>query len=630
VKTANCTSCGAPVTFRSAASVLAVCDYCKSTLIRHDLDLENLGKMAELMEDASPLQRGAEGRYKGGHFTIIGRIQLRYPDGIWNEWHLLFDNQNTGWLSEASGQYVLTFPATVSDTLPAFDDIRLGHAVSLLGESFQVANKESATCIAGEGELPFQVGAGYAAPVIDLTNERNFASIDYSETPPRVFIGEQVQLADLRMTGLKKRAAGKVQIKTFNCPSCAAPLTIRAKGTESVACGNCGSVVDAANENHKILSRFNARVTHEPLLPLGSHGHLHGADYDVVGYLRRQVEVEGLPYEWGEYLLYSDDEGFRWLTEYQGHWSFLKTTNRHPKMLFTGKPVANFLGTRYEHFQTAVAKVTYVLGEFYWRVKVGEQATVMDYVAPPYILSAESTAKEKVWSVGEYVAPEVIEAAFQPAKGLPWRVGVAPNQPSPWLVRPYWKAFGLFVLVALIIQFGFLIFSQQRSVYQNFFELDPGNRTALTTEVFAVPGSTGNLVLRSRTSLDNDWLYLDMQLVEKDTGRHYEFGREISYYHGVDGGEAWSEGDPQDEVVLSAVPAGQYYLEIAPEMESRFQARPVTFQLEVVRDVPSWMNFLIALLGLSTFPLFIWWRKASFEARRWAESDYAPTDDDDE
>jgi len=50
-KTANCPSCGAAITFQSAISILAICHYCKSTLIRHDLELENIGKMAELLPE---------------------------------------------------------------------------------------------------------------------------------------------------------------------------------------------------------------------------------------------------------------------------------------------------------------------------------------------------------------------------------------------------------------------------------------------------------------------------------------------------------------------------------------------------------------------------------------------------
>jgi len=106
-KTARCPSCGAPVEFKSVASVLAVCDFCQSTLVRQGEELENLGKMAELLGDRSPLQRGAEGRWNGLHFGLIGRIQLKYDQGLWNEWHLLFDDGKSGWLSEAGGESIL-------------------------------------------------------------------------------------------------------------------------------------------------------------------------------------------------------------------------------------------------------------------------------------------------------------------------------------------------------------------------------------------------------------------------------------------------------------------------------------------------------------------------------------------
>jgi hypothetical protein len=95
-KSANCPSCGAAVVFRSAASIFAVCEYCNSTLVRHDQKLEDIGKMAALVEDRSPLQLGTEGRWQGLHFALIGRIQMRYSQGLWNEWHLMFDDMRTG------------------------------------------------------------------------------------------------------------------------------------------------------------------------------------------------------------------------------------------------------------------------------------------------------------------------------------------------------------------------------------------------------------------------------------------------------------------------------------------------------------------------------------------------------
>jgi hypothetical protein len=140
--TASCPSCGAPVVFKSAASIFAVCEYCQSTLVRHDQALEDIGKMAALVEDRSPLQLGAEGSYKGVHFALIGRIQIKYSQGIWNEWHLMFDDMRTGWLSEAGGEYVLTFAQYVQERLPKFEELKIGQRFVLASQAWTVSNIE--------------------------------------------------------------------------------------------------------------------------------------------------------------------------------------------------------------------------------------------------------------------------------------------------------------------------------------------------------------------------------------------------------------------------------------------------------------------------------------------------------
>ena len=205
MKKGNCPSCGAPVIFKSSASILAVCEYCSSTLVRHDLDLENVGKMAELQADGSPLQIRAEGRYGKVPFTVVGRIQLRYKQGLWNEWHLLFDDQRSGWLGESMGIYAVSFLTQVGDKIPRFEDLRPGERVVLKGESYEVTDVEKVLCIGGEGELPFQIGPGYEAPAVDLTGPGNgFATLDYSEEQPLVFIGEYVEFEELGLSGLRE------------------------------------------------------------------------------------------------------------------------------------------------------------------------------------------------------------------------------------------------------------------------------------------------------------------------------------------------------------------------------------------------------------------------------------------
>jgi len=80
-KKAICPSCGAEVVFKSSVSVFTVCAYCKSMIVRHDMDLEALGTMAEVPDDVSPLRIGTRGRDSSGRFEIVGRLKMSWSEG---------------------------------------------------------------------------------------------------------------------------------------------------------------------------------------------------------------------------------------------------------------------------------------------------------------------------------------------------------------------------------------------------------------------------------------------------------------------------------------------------------------------------------------------------------------------
>ena len=61
---APCPGCGAPVHFSSAQASFAVCEFCRSTVVRDGEVLRRIGSMAEVFEDYSPLRIGASGMFK--------------------------------------------------------------------------------------------------------------------------------------------------------------------------------------------------------------------------------------------------------------------------------------------------------------------------------------------------------------------------------------------------------------------------------------------------------------------------------------------------------------------------------------------------------------------------------------
>lgn len=636
--TASCPSCGAPVVFKSASSILAVCDYCQSTLVRHDQALEDIGKMAALVEDRSPLQLGAEGSYKGVHFALIGRIQVKYGQGTWNEWHLLFDDMRTGWLSEAGGEYVLTFARYVEDRLPEVSELKVGQRFVLASQTWTVSNIENAECIAGQGELPFKVGAGYPVVAVDLRNSANFATLDYSETPPLFFIGEAVDFKSLKMSNLREGMAiptATVEAQVFRCPSCGAPLQARSKDILAVGCAACGAVVDTADRNYKLLSKaLGARdEKYAPRLPLGSKGVLEGKPVEVIGFLVRQSKVEGIAYDWREYLLAGENGTYRWLTEYDGHWNVVDVLSKPP----TTSGIVMVDNVRYgdqsfRHFSTTpVAEVIQVAGEFTWRVRRGETSQVIDYVAPPLMLSRESTDNDLNWSLGTYAEPEAIAEAFKLSGRMIAPVGVYANQPNPWqeTSRRVFSLFWKLALAAVVLQVFFTYIAGGRLLLRQDFILSPQMaEDVVVTREFEISGKPRKISVRNNTSLDNNWIGLDLMLVNKASGQAWPATREIAYYYGRDGGESWSEGGRDDEVVFLNIPPGTYYLTVDPDIAPE-KPVPVHDTIEVRSGSAGWSNFWILMIFLGLFPILAFMRRAAFETSRWAESDHAPVSSDD-
>ncbi len=430
---AACPNCGAPVEFRSAASASAVCGFCRSTLVRDGDALRRIGASAELFDDHSPLQLGAAGAYQGSAFTLVGRLQYGYAQGTWNEWHALFGSGKSGWLSEDNGAYVFAFDAPLQGAAPAADELTVGERRLVDNAAWSVASVTRAKLIAAQGELPRPPRLdGREFIVADLRNERDeVGTLDYGEAAAVSWsIGRAVRLADLAMSGLRESSEKTLSGKSFQCPNCGTPLELKVATTQSIACHNCKSVIDVSQGVGVDLSHYaQANSGHdgaEPQIPLGSSGKLEldgrKLEWQIVGYQERcdipQDDEDEQTY-WREYLLYHRTHGFVFLVDSEEGWSWAKPLTGAPQV--RGDAVT-WQGRTYRKQYTYPALVTWVLGEFYWRVRRDERALVTDYVgtgsASNRRLSREQTGSEVTWSEGAILDPAVLARAFAVAPGL--------------------------------------------------------------------------------------------------------------------------------------------------------------------------------------------------------------------
>ncbi len=201
----NCPSCGAPVQFRWSSAVQTACPFCKSILIRTDLKIEEVGKVADLPPDPSPIQLLTEGTYKGKKFEVSGRLIYEYEQGGWNEWHIVMSDGTSGWLSDAQLQYAISFKAALPKEMPAPETVPRGSTFHFAKKEFQVATVTRARYKAFEGELPFPYYAIGETTFLDLrTPGREFATVDYSEQPPLLFLGEWVEFEELQLKNLRQ------------------------------------------------------------------------------------------------------------------------------------------------------------------------------------------------------------------------------------------------------------------------------------------------------------------------------------------------------------------------------------------------------------------------------------------
>jgi hypothetical protein len=329
------------------------------------------------LEEATVLELGARGRFRGAPFVLSGRTCVRSKaGGLWNEWTMRFDDGHAATLAEARGAFTVYVERAIA---PPPQSLAVGGA---LDTGYVVVERGEATRAARWGD---EDAAPDVYPYADLSSRSGeVATIDYGEPAPRTFVGTKTTLDALELAPRRERAHFFAMKKT------AAP-----KGWK-------------------------------PALAIDDEGTLDGTRFRVIGIVRRSIRVDGTRYAWEEYLLHEAAAGFMWLVATDGHWNVV--TPVEPGLVTYDDERAVYEGAMYEYTSHGTARLEWAEGELPWDASIGETTTTTDYVRAPHLLSFEATDDEILWSRSTWTSPDTIARAFD-KPSFPRPKCRAPNQP---------------------------------------------------------------------------------------------------------------------------------------------------------------------------------------------------------
>lgn len=405
---------------------------------------------------------------------------------------------------------------------------------------------------------------------------------------------------------------------TYRCPECQHLNTPKGKAlTVAMTCQKCGQYFRVHTGYHdKFLNAF------QPAIAVGTKGRIKNVLYEVMGFsVKRERKYR---YQWREYLLFNPIHGIAFLSESDGNWNFLKPYAKHPWSVSSTSITPVIDKGTFELYAKYRAEVMYASGEFFFDViDVTEKTQHYEHINPPYILNYEEGNNRLGAYLGEYMTPDKVAAAFKLTKDkLPPKANMGYTEPIAFNFDPgsLFKITALTLLLATLIQIFFVNTAENKFIVgQEYNQADMGDQKMFTTPSFTLSG-TKDLLVQVSAPISNDWFFAEYSLINETTGDELIFSKEIEYYKGYTDGENWSEGSNVGEAFLSAIPEGNYHINIYPE----FSLTNHQFSVAVYRDVNFYSNYIILFLLLLIFPVAIYFYRRSIEVKRWADSDYSP------
>ncbi len=400
----------------------------------------------------------------------------------------------------------------------------------------------------------------------------------------------------------------------ITCPNCGGALEALG-GSRQIAtltCKYCASVLDVENE-YKVLYQFQKIPLPKSPFRVGMKGSIKGIEFTIIGMVAYSC-VKGRSVgedTWIDFMLHSPTHGYAWLSYEEGNVIFSRTTRKLPSSnLLTLAPRDKFKfdGETYQFYEHYVAYVTFVQGELTYIAKKDDAVSIYDAIKPPFGLTLERSKGELEYSISEYLDSQEVYESFGIKIYKDIEVAFHPLKPfSSPIAKTISNISSVFMLISLAMVLIISLFFSGNLVKEDAF-------SAKSREIKFHINKPNHLVeLNIRANVNNSWVYYDITVLNEQNDEVYSMAEEISYYHGYEDGESWSEGSDSVEAYFKVKEAGDYTLVFnAPE-----NPRAVYTEVKIYENVVRVLYFVIASVIFAILSLIYLVRLVLYYSKLW-------------
>jgi predicted RNA-binding Zn-ribbon protein involved in translation (DUF1610 family) len=402
----------------------------------------------------------------------------------------------------------------------------------------------------------------------------------------------------------------------FKCQKCDTKTRLYNESKAVIfTCPQCGKIYSKDNPKYDALKPLYVNK-HVYATTLYSKCEFDNVEYTLIGVARKHEKGDQYG-KWQEYVLIDNTGHYAFLNMSYGHWTFLKERNKPVE--FDERSNQSFInddGREYTLFSAFYQLTDSCIGEFPYDVIDVKSRFSKEFISPPFMFSYEHCKEEKSYFEGIYVNPKEVDKAFHNKNiTLPQREGTGSCQPS-YLGFNHVNFLKLTIALFLVGLACFKILTSEQeplNLAATNVDLVDSIRTAKSvTPSFILPLNT---LLRcdTRVNIDNDWMELNITLVNEKTGEEKNFVVGHEYYSGYDDGY-WAEGSVAATTYLNGIAPGTYHAEVEAIGSDKRTHRSA--QAAFILDHPSSWNFWLLAAFLGGIAILVFYLGDKFEKQR--------------